>query len=178
MVHHLLYHLPRNRTRRGNSKKGSNCGYNICGIGPSDGCTFFYTGTIPNRKGAAAMFRCPIEEKWFGYFASGETRSYSMNAGRQAGNPCRGISRAYPVTGEYRRVAEVADTSGTLLLVERRNLLEATGSTFQQQRVMSGGQWGNSAWCDNPFMQSDSNQVRPFHNKKWNYLFCCIIPGI
>jgi len=121
----------------------------------------------PNSAAVAPMFRCPMEDRAFG-FDHGETRSYSMNAGgRSPTGKTLGISR-YPVA-DYRRVMEVADSSSTFLLVEIRDL--AT-DYLQMQLVMSGGQNGNGSSCDSPYLQADYNKAQPFHNKKWNYLFC------
>ncbi len=130
------------------------------------------------RPGYAAtdIYRCPKEKPRAGpnrgAHRNASRRTYAMNGGGlwwdwgDSGGSWSDWTRGISVSFRTRKVGEVPDPTGTLLLVEMRD-------DNGEGNCMSGGANGAGTYMHNPYYQQDRDQYsRPYHNGHWNYLFC------
>lgn len=119
-------------------------------------------------------YRCPNEEER-GYL-NAYRRTYVMNAGgrnnsrRKETDYIRGISRVSNEHTVLVTVSDVPDAAKTFLLVE---IVANTLDSYDQQNVMGGGQNGFYSFADDPAsQQADRLENQPWHENRWNYVFC------
>ena len=135
-----------------------------------------------NIKGNS-LYKCPAETKPWAPPNAGITRSYTINRGGSGGG-------SYPGGHDTDGVVWSSDWGGvnvwtsfgisnTAAVSYRVTRVPTPARTFcllemrQRWNCMGDGGGGNSS-ADNPFNQygATGEFYEPFHNLKWNYLFC------
>ena len=126
---------------------------------------------------ASDVYRCPNEEPTGWNDCS--RRSYAMNGGGRywgwgnSGGAWTDYVRGISYLGVTTKLTKVPDAAGTILLAELRNDYGNAGGGYARQNTMSGGQNGLYTAVNHPYdQQNRAWNERPWHNNRWNYLFC------